>query len=58
MLCNKGLKKTFIKLLVYIVHLQYRDTIMNQLNIHGFYNIFLFCNPNHFYAICTIIQNG
>jgi hypothetical protein len=30
---------------------------MNQLNIHEFYNIFLFSNPNHFYMICTIIQN-
>ncbi len=30
---------------------------MNQLNIHDFYNIFLFSNPNHFYMICTIIQN-
>jgi hypothetical protein len=30
---------------------------MNQLHIHEFYNIFLFSNPNHFYMICTIIQN-
>jgi hypothetical protein len=30
---------------------------MIQLNIHDFYNIFLFSNPNHFYMICTIIQN-
>jgi len=30
---------------------------MNQLNICDFYNIFLFSNPNHFYMICTIIQN-
>jgi hypothetical protein len=30
---------------------------MNQSNIHDFYNIFLFSNPNHFYMICTIIQN-
>jgi len=30
---------------------------MNQLNIHDFYNIILFSNPNHFYMICTIIQN-
>jgi hypothetical protein len=30
---------------------------MNQFNIHDFYNIFLFSNPNHFYVIYTIIQN-
>jgi len=30
---------------------------MNQLNIHDFYNIYLFSNPNHFYMIYTIIQN-
>ncbi len=39
------------------VHLQYNITIMNQLNIHDFYNIFLFSNPNHFYVNCTIIQH-
>jgi hypothetical protein len=39
------------------VHLRYKNEIMNQLNIHDFYNIFLFSNPNHFYMICTIIQN-
>jgi hypothetical protein len=39
------------------VHLQYKSTIINQLNIHDFYSIFLFLNPNHFYVICTIIQN-
>jgi hypothetical protein len=30
---------------------------MNQLNIHALYNIFLISNPNHFYMICTTIQN-
>jgi hypothetical protein len=39
------------------VHLQYKRKIVNQLNIHDFYNIFLFSNPNHFYVIYTIIQN-
>jgi hypothetical protein len=32
------------------VHLQYKSAIINQLNIHGFYNFF-FPNPNHFYVI-------
>jgi hypothetical protein len=39
------------------VHLQYKNTIMKQFNIHDFLNIFLFSNPNHFYMICIIIQN-
>jgi hypothetical protein len=40
------------------VHLQHKRTIMNQLNIYDFYNIFLFSNPNHLYVIYTIIQNA
>jgi hypothetical protein len=31
---------------------------MNEYNIHDFYNIFFIKNPNHFYLICTIIQNA
>jgi hypothetical protein len=37
MLSNKRFKKLYI---IIGVHVQYRGTIMNQLNIHGFYKIF------------------
>jgi hypothetical protein len=30
---------------------------MNQLNIHDFFKHILFSILNHFYMICTIIQN-
>ncbi len=50
--------QVFVDLYKFIgVHLQYKKTIMNRLNIHDFYNIFLFSNPNIFYVIYTIIQN-
>jgi len=39
------------------VPLQYKSTVMNQLNIHDFYNNILVSNPNHFYVFCIIIQN-
>jgi hypothetical protein len=51
----QGFKKNLYKFIG--VQLQYKRAIINQLNIHDFYNIFLFLNPNHFYVIYTIIQN-
>ncbi len=42
----QGFKKNFYKFIG--VHLQYKSAIINQLNIHDFYNIFYFSNPNHF----------
>jgi len=54
MLSHKGLFLTFI---IYLCTLQYKIAIMNQLEIHDLYNFFLFSKLNHFYVICTIIQN-
>jgi len=50
----QGFKKSLYKFIG--VHLQYKNAIINQLNIHVFITIF-FSNPNHFYLISTIIQN-
>jgi len=55
---NVVAQRFFLNLYKFIgVHLQYKSAIINQLNIHDFYNIFYISNPNHFYVICTIVQN-
>jgi hypothetical protein len=54
MLSNKGFKKNFIELLVYITTQSHN---YKSIEYSLFFYIFKFWNPNQFYTICKIIQN-